>query len=144
MIKLCREVDPINSFQRRSCSSKYLEGMQSWKQFLNRCIFTHFTTILVLPSLWRYVPSAVFQKLLHWFAWLCNTPLESLLNGLIGGKFISRRGAIVINTLRAPLVSVWSVTSRITWPLPPGASILGGIMQKSSLLFWGGEIFVSV
>jgi len=43
---------------------------------------------------------------------MCDTPLESWLNGLIGGKFISRRYAISTRRARLTAIAVPLVVNR--------------------------------
>jgi len=64
----------------------------------------------------RYVPSAVFPKRLHRFARVHGTPWENLLDGLIRGKFILRRGAISTQRARPTAIAVPLVINRMRCP----------------------------
>jgi len=105
MIKLCCKVVPINNFQRQSSSSKCFEG--------NREQCSKFYPFH--DDLSASLAMALCSNFRNWcidLHRLCNTPLESLFNGLIGGKFTSSRGAMSTRRTRTtaiagPLVVIW-------------------------------------
>jgi len=82
----CKVFFPINNFQRQSCSSKCLEGNRE-----NIFEATHKYVLLRFPCTPRY--GAMFQTL--YFRNGCiGLHVRYTVEKLIGGTFISRKGAI--------------------------------------------------
>jgi len=101
MIKLGCKVVPINNFQRQGCSSKWFEGNHE-KTFEIDAYLPILQRFQLM--LWAQCSKRCISKTAA-LIYVCDIPLESLLSGLIGGKFISRRGAISTRRAR-PTASV--------------------------------------
>jgi len=83
MIKLCCKVVPISNFNWKSCTSKCLEGtcVKLSKSMHSYAFYNDFSARLT-PSSKRYISEMAASIC------MCDTSLERILNGLIGGKFI--------------------------------------------------------
>jgi len=87
---------------------KCLEGIRENIYLLNQCKFTLFTTISV-----HYLAMALFSKCCisetAALLCMCDAPLESLLYGLIGGKFTLRRGTMNTQRTHPIMIDVFLV-----------------------------------
>jgi len=85
MIKLGCKVVLINNFQRPSYSSKYLEGNhEKFSKSINIYAFYDFSALT--PRYGAMSQALHFQNAA--FICMCDAPLDILIDGLIGVKFI--------------------------------------------------------
>jgi hypothetical protein len=103
-----------NNFQRRSCSSKCLAGnREQFSKFLRIYPFYNDFSAAAL-SVCTVSPKRMHRLLSVIYCW------KVILNGLFGGKFISRRGAISTRWARhtaiaVPLVKCVTTIVSISW-----------------------------